>query len=169
MLTTSKLTLALSRLRTLGGDVTFERAGPRVQNNNLGQQPRDSLGAFRLAVGHVNQRGVFASRCPDSADSTQTDREQEEESRREKRGGERKRRGERGGVLEGSGRRNMSAPDGKKLVRSPSGLRMIPENGAFTSPFSLAEPQWVPDKEVRRAGEMACRGGLSWLSSGDRS
>lgn len=46
--------------------------------------------------------------------------------------------------------RKMSAlPDGKKLVRSPSGLRMVPENGAFNSPFSLDEPQWVPDKEVR--------------------
>lgn len=46
----------------------------------------------------------------------------------------------------------MSAvPDGKKLVRSPSGLRMVPENGAFNSPFSLDEPQWVPDKEVRAA------------------
>ncbi|XP_062851846.1 zinc finger FYVE domain-containing protein 21 isoform X1 [Trichomycterus rosablanca] len=45
----------------------------------------------------------------------------------------------------------MSAvPDGKKLVRSPSGLRMVPENGAFGSPFSLAEPQWVPDKECPR-------------------
>lgn len=44
----------------------------------------------------------------------------------------------------------MSAlPDGKKLVRSPSGLRMVPENGAFSSPFSLDEPQWVPDKEVK--------------------
>ncbi|XP_058847907.1 zinc finger FYVE domain-containing protein 21-like isoform X1 [Acipenser ruthenus] len=41
-------------------------------------------------------------------------------------------------------------PDGKKLVRSPSGLRMIPENGAFSSPFSLDEPQWVPDKECPR-------------------
>lgn len=48
-----------------------------------------------------------------------------------------------------SSRGKMSAvPDGKKLVRSPSGLRMVPENGAFSSPFSLAEPQWVPDKEV---------------------
>lgn len=48
----------------------------------------------------------------------------------------------------------MSAlPDGKKLVRSPSGLRMVPENGAFHSPFSLNEPQWVPDKEVRQGGE----------------
>ncbi|XP_076002748.1 zinc finger FYVE domain-containing protein 21 isoform X1 [Genypterus blacodes] len=45
----------------------------------------------------------------------------------------------------------MSAlPDGKKLVRSPSGLRMVPENGAFNSPFSLDEPQWVPDKECQR-------------------
>ncbi|TKS87171.1 Zinc finger FYVE domain-containing protein 21 [Collichthys lucidus] len=45
----------------------------------------------------------------------------------------------------------MSAlPDGKKLVRSPSGLRMLPENGAFSSPFSLDEPQWVPDKECPR-------------------
>ena len=26
---------------------------------------------------------------------------------------------------------------------------MVPENGAFNSPFSLDEPQWVPDKEVR--------------------
>ncbi|KAK7139802.1 hypothetical protein R3I94_012443 [Phoxinus phoxinus] len=42
----------------------------------------------------------------------------------------------------------MSAvPDGKKLVRSPSGLRMVPENGAFNSPFSLDEPLWIPDKE----------------------
>lgn len=45
-----------------------------------------------------------------------------------------------------------SVPDGKKLVRSPSGLRMLPENGAFNSPFSLDEPQWVPDKEVRPTG-----------------
>ncbi|XP_028677307.1 zinc finger FYVE domain-containing protein 21 isoform X1 [Erpetoichthys calabaricus] len=45
----------------------------------------------------------------------------------------------------------MSAvPDGKKLVRSPSGLRMVPENGAFSSPFYLDEPQWVPDKECPR-------------------
>ncbi|XP_056446441.1 zinc finger FYVE domain-containing protein 21 isoform X1 [Gadus chalcogrammus] len=43
-----------------------------------------------------------------------------------------------------------SVPDGKKLVRSPSGLRMVPENGAFISPFCLAEPQWVPDKECPR-------------------
>ncbi|KAJ8290343.1 hypothetical protein GJAV_G00011660 [Gymnothorax javanicus] len=43
-----------------------------------------------------------------------------------------------------------SVPDGKKLVRSPSGLRMVPENGAFNSPFALDEPQWVPDKECPR-------------------
>ncbi|CAB1335298.1 unnamed protein product [Coregonus sp. 'balchen'] len=51
-----------------------------------------------------------------------------------------------------------SVPDGKKLVRSPSGLRMVPENGAFNSPFSLDEPQWVPDKEhhCRRCGRCFC-------------
>ncbi|XP_068194319.1 zinc finger FYVE domain-containing protein 21 isoform X2 [Antennarius striatus] len=43
-----------------------------------------------------------------------------------------------------------SVPDGKKLVRSPSGLRMVPENGAFSSPFALDEPRWVPDKECPR-------------------
>ncbi|XP_043930442.1 zinc finger FYVE domain-containing protein 21 isoform X2 [Protopterus annectens] len=43
-----------------------------------------------------------------------------------------------------------SLRDGKKLVRSPSGLRMVPENEAFYSPFSLDEPQWVPDKECPR-------------------
>ncbi|KAM9571336.1 zinc finger FYVE domain-containing protein 21-like isoform 4-T4 [Salvelinus alpinus] len=51
-----------------------------------------------------------------------------------------------------------TVPDGKKLVRSPSGLRMVPENGAFNSPFSLNEPQWVPDKEhhCRRCGRCFC-------------
>uniref|UniRef100_A0A8C6UMT4 Zinc finger FYVE-type containing 21 n=2 Tax=Neogobius melanostomus TaxID=47308 RepID=A0A8C6UMT4_9GOBI len=43
-----------------------------------------------------------------------------------------------------------SVPDGKKLIRSPSGLRMVPENGAFHSPFSLDEPRWVPDRECSR-------------------
>lgn len=38
--------------------------------------------------------------------------------------------------------------DAKKLVRSPSGLRMVPEHRAFGSPFGLEEPPWVPDKEV---------------------
>ncbi|KAM9202954.1 zinc finger FYVE domain-containing protein 21 isoform 1-T1 [Dugong dugon] len=40
--------------------------------------------------------------------------------------------------------------DAKKLVRSPSGLRMVPEHRAYGSPFGLEEPQWVPDKECRR-------------------
>ncbi|KAM6202097.1 zinc finger FYVE domain-containing protein 21 isoform 2-T2 [Rhynchocyon petersi] len=40
--------------------------------------------------------------------------------------------------------------DAKKLVRSPSGLRMVPEHRAFGSPFGLEEPQWVPDKECPR-------------------
>uniref|UniRef100_A0A8D2J504 Zinc finger FYVE-type containing 21 n=2 Tax=Varanus komodoensis TaxID=61221 RepID=A0A8D2J504_VARKO len=42
------------------------------------------------------------------------------------------------------------APDGKKLVRSPSGLRMVPESRAARSPFGLEEPPWVPDKECPR-------------------
>lgn len=40
--------------------------------------------------------------------------------------------------------------DGKKLVRSPSGLRMVPESSAHRSPFCLEEPPWVPDKECPR-------------------
>lgn len=57
---------------------------------------------------------------------------------------------------------NMAATnEGKKLVRSPSGLRMVPENGAFCSPFSLDEPQWVPDKEVNCASEC-----LGWRLNG---
>ncbi|XP_037098321.1 zinc finger FYVE domain-containing protein 21 isoform X1 [Syngnathus acus] len=43
-----------------------------------------------------------------------------------------------------------TVPDGKKLVRSPSGLRMVAENGAFNSPFCLDEPRWVPDKECQK-------------------
>uniref|UniRef100_A0ABI7XF95 FYVE-type domain-containing protein n=1 Tax=Felis catus TaxID=9685 RepID=A0ABI7XF95_FELCA len=48
--------------------------------------------------------------------------------------------------------------DAKKLVRSPSGLRMVPEHRAFGSPFGLEEPQWVPDKEhhCRRCGKCFC-------------
>lgn len=46
--------------------------------------------------------------------------------------------------------------DGKKLIRSPSGLRMVPESRAAQSPFGLEEPPWVPDKEVTgRAGARA--------------
>ncbi|KAK7071379.1 Zinc finger FYVE domain-containing protein 21 [Halocaridina rubra] len=35
---------------------------------------------------------------------------------------------------------------GKKLVRSKSGLRIIPLNDADRSPFELCEPEWIPDK-----------------------
>lgn len=38
--------------------------------------------------------------------------------------------------------------EAKQLVRSPSGLRMVPEHRALGSPFGLEEPRWVPDKEV---------------------
>lgn len=47
--------------------------------------------------------------------------------------------------------------DAKKLVRSPSGLRMVPEHRAFGSPFGLEEPQWVPDKEVRPSPRVPSR------------
>ena len=63
-------------------------------------------------------------------------------------GGGRRAAGERsGGVMssEVAARR-----DAKKLVRSPSGLRMVPEHRAYGSPFGLEEPPWVPDKEVGR-------------------
>ncbi|MBZ3868934.1 Zinc finger FYVE domain-containing protein 21 [Sciurus carolinensis] len=46
--------------------------------------------------------------------------------------------------------------DAKKLVRSPSGLRMVPEHRAFGSPFGLEEPQWVPDKECLLTGTCDC-------------
>ncbi|KAK2541260.1 Zfyve21 [Columba guinea] len=42
------------------------------------------------------------------------------------------------------------ARDAKKLVRSPSGLRMVPEHRSARSPFGLDEPPWVPDKECPR-------------------
>ncbi|KAM9293873.1 zinc finger FYVE domain-containing protein 21 isoform 1-T1 [Gastrophryne carolinensis] len=52
--------------------------------------------------------------------------------------------------------------DGKKLVRSPSGLRMLPENRAHGSPFCLEEPQWVPDKECPRC--MHCEAKFDFIT-----
>ncbi|XP_057344095.1 zinc finger FYVE domain-containing protein 21 isoform X1 [Manis pentadactyla] len=52
--------------------------------------------------------------------------------------------------------------DAKKLVRSPSGLRMVPEHRAFSSPFGLEEPQWVPDKECPRC--MHCSAKFDFLT-----
>ncbi|XP_036288325.1 zinc finger FYVE domain-containing protein 21 isoform X3 [Pipistrellus kuhlii] len=52
--------------------------------------------------------------------------------------------------------------DAKKLVRSPSGLRMVPEHRAFGSPFDLEEPQWVPDKECPRC--MQCDAKFDFLT-----
>ncbi|KAM6075239.1 zinc finger FYVE domain-containing protein 21 isoform 3-T3 [Chlamydotis macqueenii] len=48
------------------------------------------------------------------------------------------------------------ARDAKKLVRSPSGLRMVPEHRSARSPFGLDEPPWVPDKEVSCPRCMQC-------------
>uniref|UniRef100_A0A8C3W521 Zinc finger FYVE-type containing 21 n=1 Tax=Catagonus wagneri TaxID=51154 RepID=A0A8C3W521_9CETA len=52
--------------------------------------------------------------------------------------------------------------DAKKLVRSASGLRMVPEHRAFGSPFGLEEPQWVPDKECPRC--MQCGAKFDFLT-----
>ncbi|KAG8514457.1 Zinc finger FYVE domain-containing protein 21, partial [Galemys pyrenaicus] len=52
--------------------------------------------------------------------------------------------------------------DAKKLVRSPSGLRMVPEHRAFGSPFGLEEPPWVPDEECRRC--MQCSAKFDFLT-----
>lgn len=73
-----------------------------------------------------------------------------------------------GGGVRGSGGDMSSGVaarrDAKKLVRSPSGLRMVPEHRAFGSPFGLEEPQWVPDKEVRPSPRVPSRSrGVSLL------
>ncbi|KAK4304524.1 hypothetical protein Pmani_023517 [Petrolisthes manimaculis] len=41
---------------------------------------------------------------------------------------------------------NSSSP-GKRLVRSKSGLRIIPISETDRSPFELREPEWIPDKQ----------------------
>lgn len=51
-------------------------------------------------------------------------------------------------VVRGEKMSGCEACDAKKLVRSPSGLRMVPEHRSARSPFGLDEPPWVPDKEV---------------------
>ncbi|XP_069117553.1 zinc finger FYVE domain-containing protein 21-like isoform X1 [Argopecten irradians] len=50
----------------------------------------------------------------------------------------------------------MSAPE-KKLVRSKSGLRMIPVNNVDVSPFTISEPPWVPDNECVVCMNSSCR------------
>ncbi|CAM9585354.1 unnamed protein product [Lampetra planeri] len=58
--------------------------------------------------------------------------------------------------------RAVAATEAKKLVRSPSGLRMVPENNALGSPFALDEPPWVPDKECTRC--MLCEAKFDFLT-----
>jgi len=49
----------------------------------------------------------------------------------------------------------MAAPAPEKtLVHSKSGLQMLPIKETDTSPFTLKEPPWVPDKEVI---DMSCK------------
>lgn len=38
---------------------------------------------------------------------------------------------------------------GKRLLRSKSGLRIVPMSEGDRSPFELKEPEWIPDKLVR--------------------
>ena len=42
----------------------------------------------------------------------------------------------------------MSAPGGKRLVNSKSGLKILCQHGRDVSPWELTEPQWTPDIEV---------------------
>lgn len=56
---------------------------------------------------------------------------------------------------------SAGAPPGKKLVRSPSGLRMVPASGT-QDPFSLTEPQWVPDKECSKC--MQCQAKFDFIT-----
>ena len=43
----------------------------------------------------------------------------------------------------------MATTCDKKLVRSKSGLRIVPIKEDNQSPLIIAEPIWVPDSEVR--------------------
>lgn len=40
------------------------------------------------------------------------------------------------------------AAEGKKLQKGKGGIRMVPVNDLFSSPFTLPEPAWVPDAQV---------------------
>ena len=42
----------------------------------------------------------------------------------------------------------MSAPGGKRLVNSKSGLKIQWQHDKDASPWELAEPQWIPDTQV---------------------
>ena len=43
----------------------------------------------------------------------------------------------------------MQNPGGKRLANSKSGLKIVSSRSCDTSPWELAEPQWVLDSEVR--------------------
>ena len=42
----------------------------------------------------------------------------------------------------------MASTGEKKLVRSKSGLRMVTVDEKIQSPFTIAEPEWIPDGAV---------------------
>ncbi|XP_050717853.1 zinc finger FYVE domain-containing protein 21-like isoform X2 [Eriocheir sinensis] len=55
---------------------------------------------------------------------------------------------------------NMAATSspGKRLLRSKSGLKIVPMSEGDRSPFELKEPEWIPDKlhHCRRCGRVCC-------------
>ncbi|XP_041354044.1 zinc finger FYVE domain-containing protein 21-like isoform X2 [Gigantopelta aegis] len=59
----------------------------------------------------------------------------------------------------------MAAPEnGKKLVRSHSGLRMISGNDVDGSPFSIREPDWVPDDQFQYCMNPDCQGKFHFMN-----
>lgn len=49
----------------------------------------------------------------------------------------------------------------KKLVRSKSGLRIVPGNDDCKSPFLLCEPPWTPDSESKNCTDCKSKFGLT--------
>ncbi|PVD25815.1 hypothetical protein C0Q70_13478 [Pomacea canaliculata] len=51
----------------------------------------------------------------------------------------------------------MASNTEKKLVRSKSGLRMVPADEKVQSPFTLSEPEWTPDNVCRVCQNSECQ------------
>ncbi|XP_052121270.1 zinc finger FYVE domain-containing protein 21 isoform X2 [Frankliniella occidentalis] len=49
----------------------------------------------------------------------------------------------------------------KRLVRSKSGLRIVPANDDMKSPFLLSEPPWTPDSETNNCTECKSKFGFT--------
>ncbi|XP_046343463.1 zinc finger FYVE domain-containing protein 21-like isoform X2 [Haliotis rufescens] len=57
----------------------------------------------------------------------------------------------------------MAATGEKKLVRSQSGLRMVCMNANDTSPFTLPEPQWIPDADMGYCMNRNCQAKFDFM------